>query len=148
MSRRHPIISITGSSGAGTTSVKRTFENIFRRENVRAAYIEGDAFHRYDRTEMRKKMAEETERGSKHFSHFSPETNLFEELEKLFRDYSKSGTGTRRHYVHDEEEGRLYGAPPGTFTNWEPLPETSDLLFYEGLHGAVVTDQVNVAKYA
>jgi phosphoribulokinase len=30
MSERHPIIAITGSSGAGTTSVTRTFENIFR----------------------------------------------------------------------------------------------------------------------
>src|SRR3954454_23510019 len=58
MSRRHPIISITGSSGAGTTSVKRTFETIFRRENVKAVYIEGDAFHRYDREEMRRKMAD------------------------------------------------------------------------------------------
>src|ERR1700761_1880742 len=148
MSRRHPIISITGSSGAGTTSVKKTFENIFRRENVRAAYIEGDAFHRYDRAEMRKKLAQEAEQGNKHVSHFSPETNLFEELEKLFRDYSESGTGATRHYVHDAEEERLYGAPPGTFTAWEPVPANSDLLFYEGLHGAVVTDRVNVAKYA
>src|ERR1700754_3881915 len=148
MSRRHPIISITGSSGAGTTSVKRTFENIFRREKVSAAFIEGDAFHRYDRAEMRRKMVEEAERGTKPFSHFSPETNLFEELEKLFRDYSESGTGTTRHYVHDEEEEQLYGAPPGTFTAWEPVPPASDLLFYEGLHGAVVTERVNVAKYA
>ena len=94
MSRSYPIISITGSSGAGTTSVKKTFENIFRREKVAAAYVEGDAFHRYNRVEMRTKMAEEAERGNKHFSHFSPETNLFEELEKLFRDYGESGTGT------------------------------------------------------
>ena len=72
MSRSHPIISITGSSGAGTTSVKKTFENIFRREKVAAAYIEGDAFHRYNRVEMRTKMSEEAERGNKHFSHFSP----------------------------------------------------------------------------
>ena len=146
MSRRYPIISITGSSGAGTTSVKKTFENIFRRENVKAAYIEGDAFHRYDRAEMRQKMVEMA--GNSHFSHFSPETNLFEELEKLFRDYSESGTGTTRHYVHDEEESQLYGAPPGTFTAWEALPENSDLLFYEGLHGAVVTEKVNVAQHA
>ncbi|MGC1559146.1 MAG: phosphoribulokinase [Bradyrhizobium sp.] len=146
MSRRYPIISITGSSGAGTTSVKKTFENIFRRENVKAAYIEGDAFHRYDRAEMRQKMVEMA--GNSHFSHFSPETNLFEELEKLFRDYSESGTGTTRHYVHDDEESQLCGAPPGTFTAWEALPENSDLLFYEGLHGAVVTDKVNVAQHA
>src|SRR5229473_2261866 len=142
MSRSHPIISITGSSGAGTTSVKKTFENIFRREKVSAAYIEGDAFHRYNRVEMRTKMAEEGERGNKHFSHFSPETNLFEELERLFRDYGESGTGTTRHYVHDDDEAKLYGAEPGTFTEWAPLPEKSDLLFYEGLHGAVVTDTI------
>src|SRR5271156_4984422 len=106
MSRSHPIISITGSSGAGTTSVKKTFENIFRREKVVAAYIEGDAFHRYDRAEMRSRMSEKAERGNKHFSHFSPETNLLEELEKLFSDYAETGTGTTRHYVHDEEEQR------------------------------------------
>ena len=148
MSRSYPIISITGSSGAGTTSVKRTFENIFRRENVTAAYIEGDAFHRYNRAEMRTKMIEEGENGNKHLSHFSPETNLFEELQKVFRDYSESGTGTTRHYIHDDDEAKLYGGVPGTFTAWEQLPEKSDLLFYEGLHGAVVTDRVNVAQYA
>jgi phosphoribulokinase len=148
MSRAHPIISITGSSGAGTTSVKKTFENIFRREKVAAAYIEGDAFHRYNRFEMRTKMAEKAERGNGHFSHFSPETNLFEELEKVFRDYGESGTGTTRHYVHDDEEAKLYGADPGTFTEWGLLPENSDLLFYEGLHGAVVTDRVNIAQHA
>jgi len=148
MSRLHPIISITGSSGAGTTSVKKTFANIFRREKVQAAYIEGDAFHRYDREDMRKKMVEEAERGNKHFSHFSPDTNRFEELERLFRDYSESGTGTTRHYVHDEEEAKLYQGRPGTFTDWASLPDSSDLLFYEGLHGAVVTDKVNVAQYA
>src|SRR5664279_5709353 len=106
MSRSYPIISITGSSGAGTTSVKKTFENIFRREKVSAAYIEGDAFHRYNRVEMRTKMSEEGERGNRHFSHFSPETNPFEELERLFRDYGESGTGTTRHYVHDDDEAK------------------------------------------
>lgn len=148
MSRRYPIISITGSSGAGTTSVKRTFEQIFHREKVKAVYIEGDAFHRYDRAEMRLRMAQEAERGNKHFSHFSPETNLFEELEKAFRDYGESGSAITRHYVHDQEESSRHGAPPGTFTAWRQLESGSDLLFYEGLHGAVVTDKVNVAKYA
>jgi phosphoribulokinase len=148
MSRKHPIISITGSSGAGTTSVKRTFEQIFRREKVAAAYIEGDAFHRYNRAEMRQKMAEEAERGNRHFSHFSPETNLFEDLEATFRDYSANGTGRTRFYIHDEAEAELHGSPPGTFSEWESLPANSDLLFYEGLHGAVVTDKVNVAQHA
>jgi phosphoribulokinase len=148
VSRKHPIISITGSSGAGTTSVKRTFEQIFRRENVAAAYIEGDAFHRYNRSEMRCRMTEEAERGNKHFSHFSPETNLFEELETVFKSYSESGSGTTRYYIHDDEEATLHGSSPGTFTDWLPLPNDSDLLFYEGLHGAVVTDKVNVAQHA
>jgi phosphoribulokinase len=93
-------------------------------------------------------MQEEAEKGNKTFSHFSPENNLFEELEKAFRDYGESGTGTTRHYVHDEDEAKLYGAAPGTFTEWGPLPEKSDLLFYEGLHGAVVTDKVNIAQHA
>lgn len=148
MSRKHPIISITGSSGAGTTSVKRTFEQIFHREHVKAVFIEGDAFHRFDRAEMRLRMAAEAERGNKHFSHFSPETNLFEELEKAFRDYGETGTAVTRHYVHDEQEAACYGATPGTFTAWSSLPENSDLLFYEGLHGAVVTENVNIAKHA
>ena len=148
MSRQHPIISITGSSGAGTTSVKRTFEQIFRRENVEAAYIEGDAFHRYNRAEMRCQMAKEAKLGNKHFSHFSPQTNLFEELEKAFRDYGESGSGMTRYYVHDDQEAALHNSPPGTFTAWASLPENSDLLFYEGLHGAVVTDKVNVAQHA
>jgi phosphoribulokinase len=148
MSVRHPIISVTGSSGAGTTSVKRTFENIFRRENVNAVYIEGDSFHRYDRDEMRRQMALAAQEGNKHFSHFSPETNLLEELEATFRTYGRTGKGDLRVYIHDDDDARRHGAPPGAFTPWAPMPEASDVLFYEGLHGAVVTDKVNVAQYA
>jgi phosphoribulokinase len=147
MSARHPIIAITGSSGAGTTSVMRTFEQIFRREGVTAAFIEGDSFHRYDRFEMKQKMAEELSRGNHHFSHFGPQANLFEELERLFNDYGETGRGRRRRYLHDELEAGPYGQKPGTFTAWEELPENTDLLFYEGLHGAVVTDRVNIARH-
>jgi phosphoribulokinase len=147
MSIKHPIIAITGSSGAGTTSVMRTFEQIFRREGVDAAFIEGDSFHRYDRAEMKQKMAEELARGNQHFSHFGPENNLFKELAELFEGYGKSGTGRRRKYLHDDEEAKPYGQKPGTFTPWEELPAKTDLLFYEGLHGAVVTEQVNVAQH-
>ena len=147
MSAAHPIIAITGSSGAGTTSVSRTFDQIFRREGVNAAFVEGDAFHRYDRTEMRERIAEETARGNLHFSHFGPENNLFEELEALFRAYSASGGGRTRRYLHSEEEAAPYGQKPGTFTAWEDLPRGTDLLFYEGLHGAVVTDTVNLAQH-
>jgi phosphoribulokinase len=148
MSQRHPIISVTGSSGAGTTTVRHTFEQIFRREKVDAVYIEGDAFHRYDRVTMRRVMVEAEESGNRHFSHFGPEANLFAELEETFRSYGASGSGRTRHYVHNQEEERKWGAPPGTFTDWEEIPEGSDLLFYEGLHGALVTDEVDVARHA
>ena len=147
MSERHPIIAITGSSGAGTSSVTRTFETIFRRENVKAAVIEGDSFHRYDRKEMRARQADAEAAGNKHFSHFGAENNLFPELENLFRDYSETGTGQRRKYLHDPVEAAPYKQDPGTFTAWEPVPADTDLLFYEGLHGAVITPEVNVARY-
>ncbi len=148
MSIHHPIISVTGSSGAGTTSVRRIFEQIFRRENVDAGYIEGDAFHRYNRLDMRRLMAEEAGRGNNHYSHFGPDSNLFEELEETFRSYSNTGTGKTRHYVHDEKEAAEYGGEPGTFTDWEDLPAPTDLLFYEGLHGAVAAGNIDVARYA
>ena len=148
MSAKHPIISITGSSGAGTSSVKATFEQIFRRERIEVAYVEGDSFHRYDRDEMKQALLDAQARGHFNFSHFGPEANLLAELETMFREYGESGTGRYRHYVHDENEAAVYNAPPGAFTPWEELPPNTDLLFYEGLHGAVVTDDVNVARYA
>ena len=147
MSAKHPIIAITGSSGAGTTSVTRTFENIFRREGVKAAIVEGDSFHRYDRLEMRKRQAEAEKAGNKHFSHFGPENNLFAEIEALFRTYAETGTGKRRKYLHDPGEAAPYKQDPGTFTPWEDLPAETDLLFYEGLHGAVVTPETNIARH-
>src|ERR1035438_1163072 len=144
MSEHHPIIAITGSSGAGTTSVTRTFQNIFRREGVKSAVIEGDSFHRFDRNEMKLRQAEAERTGNKNFS---AENNLFPELEALFRDYAATGVGRRRKYLHDAQEAAPYKQAPGTFTDWEELPKGTDLLFYEGLHGAVVTPEVNVAKH-
>jgi phosphoribulokinase len=148
MSVRYPIISVTGSSGAGTTSVKRTFEHIFRREGINAAFIEGDAFHRYDRDEMRRVMLAEEKNGNHHFSHFGPSANLLEELETVFRTYSETGLAKTRHYVHDPEEAEVYGAPPGAFTPWKSLAEGSEVLFYEGLHGALITQTLNIAQHA
>jgi phosphoribulokinase len=148
MSIKHPIIAITGSSGAGTTSVKRTFEQIFRREKINQVYIEGDAFHRWDRLEMREKMKDAAAKGDNHYSHFGEDANLFEELEKTFAAYSKNGGGRTRTYIHDAAEAEQHKCPPGTFTPWIEFEPGSDLLFYEGLHGAVVTDKVNVAQYA
>ncbi|MEN4474754.1 phosphoribulokinase [Mycolicibacterium cosmeticum] len=148
MSRIHPIVSVTGSSGAGTTSVMRTFQQIFRREQVDVAYVEGDSFHRFDRLQMKAEIADAHARGDHTFSHFGPQSNLFEELEELFRTYGETGTGKFRRYLHDDGEAAPYGQEPGTFTAWEEIPEGTDVLFYEGLHGAVVTDTVNVARYA
>jgi phosphoribulokinase len=148
MSRRHPVVAITGSSGAGTTTVTRTFEHIFRREGIQAAVVEGDSFHRYDRTQMKGKMAEAAAAGNQHFSHFGPEANLLDELEALFRSYGESGSGRVRKYLHNEQEAAPYGQPPGTFTPWADVPAGTDLLFYEGLHGAVVTERLNIAALA
>jgi len=148
MSNKYPIISVTGSSGAGTSSVKNTFEQIFRREHVNTINIESDAFHRYDRQAMKRVMTEESDKGNDHFSHFGPEANLFEDLEAIFKEFGETGAGRTRHYVHDQGEAASLGSPPGTFTDWKEFPKDVDLLFYEGLHGAVVTDKVNIAQYA
>ncbi|HET7633221.1 MAG TPA: phosphoribulokinase [Burkholderiales bacterium] len=147
MSAKHPVIAITGSSGAGTTSVTRTFQHIFRREKINAVIVEGDAFHRYDREAMKVAMAEAATDGNNHFSHFGPESNLFPELETLFRTYGESGGGRLRKYLHNAEEAQPYQQPPGTFTRWEEIAGDTDLLFYEGLHGAVVNGSVNVAQH-
>jgi len=147
VSTKHPVIAITGSSGAGTTTVTRTFQHIFRREQLTPALVEGDAFHRYDRAEMRRLLEEAAQSGTS-LSHFGPDANLFVELEALFRSYGQSGTGKARKYLHNAEEAAPYGQKAGTFTPWEDLPAKTDLLFYEGLHGAVVTGDINVARHA
>lgn len=147
MSRKHPIIAVTGSSGAGTTSVRRIFEGIFRHEGLNAALIEGDSFHKYERDEMRRLIEIYDQAGGHAISHFGPEANLFEELEALFVEYGQQGTGRSRLYLHNEERAARYGQRAGTFTPWQPLPEGSDLLFYEGLHGGVATDKVDAGRH-
>ena len=147
MSHRHPIVAITGSSGAGTSTVTSTFQAIFRREGVTAALIEGDSYHRYDREAMQVQGQLAEAAGNKHFSHFGADANLFGEIENLFKTYADTGTGRCRHYLHNKEEATPHNQTPGTFTPWVPLPEGTDLLFYEGLHGAVVTPEHNVAQY-
>jgi len=147
MSERHPIIAITGSSGAGTTSVSHTFEAIFRREGVRATFVEGDSFHRHDRAEMKRRSLEAEQAGNRNFSHFGPENNLFAELEQLFHTYGECGGGQVRKYLHDTEEAAAWKQDPGTFTPWHDVEKGTDLLFYEGLHGAVVTGDVDIARH-
>ena len=136
MSDKHPVISVTGSSGAGTSTAKVALEHIFRREHVTPAIVEGDCFHRFDRYEFREKAKEYAEQG-KRLSHFSDEANLFDKIAGLFKSYGENGKGLARTYVHDDEEAQKYGVEPGRFTEWREVGEGSDLLFYEGLHGAV-----------
>jgi phosphoribulokinase len=150
MSRKHPIIAITGSSGAGTTTVKRAFEHIFQREKTRSVIIEGDSFHRHNRAEMRAAMKKAEAGGHRTFSHFGPEANLFDKLEELFRQYGQDGTGKKRRYLHSDEEAAPYpGLKAGEFTPWEDIPPGTDLMFYEGLHGGVVDakNKVDVARW-
>ena len=142
MSAKHPIIAITGSSGAGTTTVKRAFEHMFHREKISPVIVEGDSFHKYDRAGMKQTIAESEDRRS--ISHFGPEANIFGKLEELFKGYGETGKGERRYYLHNEEEAAPYKQEPGTFTQWQPLDKGSDLLFYEGLHGGVVDEEAGV----
>jgi phosphoribulokinase len=144
---KHPIVAVTGSSGAGTTSVTRTFQHIFRREQINAAIVEGDSFHRYDRTQMKAAMSQADGEGNHHLCHFSPEANLLEDLETLFREYGEHGGGKVRKYLHDEKEAERAGQQSGTFTPWEDVDPDSDVLFYEGLHGAAVTDKADIAQH-
>ena len=145
MSSKHPIVAVTGSSGAGTSTVKNALERIFNRIGARAAFVGGDSFHRYNRVEMKEALARTKAEGL-NLSHFGPEGNLFDRQLELFQSYGRTGTGERRHYVHDEAEAALYGRPPGTFTDWEPIPHDTDLLFYEGLHGGVAAGEINMAR--
>jgi phosphoribulokinase len=146
MSVKHPIIAVTGSSGAGTTTVMRSFDHIFRREKLKAAIVEGDSFHRYDRKGMRAAIKDYEQKGQHHFSHFGPEANLLEELEAAFRMYGETGRCKLRKYLHDAEEAVPYGQEPGTFTPWTETEPDTDLLFYEGLHGAYAAGNTNVAR--
>jgi phosphoribulokinase len=146
MSRRYPIVVVTGSSGAGTSTVREAFEHMFRREGIVAAIVEGDGFHRYTRCEIQEKIRE-AEAAGRRISHFGPEGNLWPELETLFRDWAKEGGGRTRRYLHNKKEAALVGGVAGTFTPWEPVPRGTDLLFYEGLHGCLKTETVDLCQY-
>ena len=152
MSKKHPVVAVTGSSGAGTTTVKRAFEHIFYRDGIKAAVIEGDSFHRYDRASMKEEMAKAAAE-HRSLSHFGPEANVFDQLEALFRTYGETGSGKKRYYIHSDPEAKELNARlgtnlnPGQFTPWEDIPDGTDLLFYEGLHGLVITEENNVARH-
>lgn len=146
MSRKHPIIAVTGSSGAGTSAVKGTFERLFKGCGIKPMVVDGDGFHRYARAEMAK-LTGESDRDNGRFSLFGTEANLLQELEQLLRHYAEHGYGTIRHYVHDEEQAKHYQQQPGTFTDWQEEGRDSDLLFYEGLHGALSHEDINIAQH-
>jgi phosphoribulokinase len=154
MSLKHPVIAVTGSSGAGTSTVKRAFENIFRRENLHVSIIEGDSLHSLDRMAFRAAVAEAAKAGNHSFSHFGPEANHFDKIEETFKVYGKTGTCKRRYYVHSDEEAVLHrkhfnlkDLSPGQFTPWEDIEQNSDLLFYEGLHGLAVHGDIDASRY-
>ena len=147
MSVRNPIVAITGSSGAGTSTVLHAFRHIFRREKLRAQIIHGDSFHKFDREEMNKAMKASEKRGNKNFSHFGPSANLLEDLETLFRTYGETGEGKFRRYLHDSDEAAFFKQDAGTFTPWEEIKKQTDLLFYEGLHGGYVYEGIDIAQH-
>jgi len=146
MSIKHPVFAVTGSSGAGTSTVREAMEHIFRRDGFKPAVVEGDCFHRYERTDM-KEQVRLAEKEGRHFSHFGPEANHFDKLEALFKEHGADGGGKRRYYLHNDEEAEPWGQEPGTFTPWEQIPDDVDLLFYEGLHGGVTSGDVDVGRY-
>ena len=150
MSKKHPIIAVTGSSGSGTSSVKVAFEHMFHREGLKAAVIEGDSYHSYNRAEMKDALERAQEEGQAYFSHFGEKANLFDELQETYRRYGEDGTGKWRLYLHNHEECEPFsklGLKPGEFTPWQDFEPDTDLLFYEGLHGCVVNEDINMAPY-
>ena len=147
MSIKHPIIAVTGSSGAGTTTVMKSFQHIFRRDGLNAQVLEGDSFHRFDRLQMRAAMRDAEAAGNRNFSHFGPESNLLAELAAVFDEYARSGGGKVRRYLHDAREAEPFGLQPGTFTAWQDIEPGTDLMFYEGLHGGYRDEEVDVARH-
>lgn len=147
MSVKHPIVAITGSSGAGTTTVMQSFQHIFRREQIKAQILEGDSMHRFNRMEMREEMKKQQAAGNTSFSHFTPEANILGELADTFKKFGETGTGRVRKYIHDDVEAAQFNQSPGTFTPWQDMDEGAELLFYEGLHGGYVGEDADVARH-
>ena len=146
VSAKYPIVAVTGSSGAGTSRTRPLFGQMFNAFGLGAAFVDGDSFHAYDREQMKTVLDRARIRGE-NFSHFGPAANLWDRLERLFREFGQSGKGLVRRYLHTDAEAKEAGQPVGTFTPWEPLPAGTQALFYEGLHGGVVTPELDVAQH-
>jgi len=137
MSQKRPIVAVTGSTGAGLSTIRHAFKTIFRRHEVKAAMVHGDAFRRYTEAEFAAQLAAGRASGRNH-SWFGPECNHFAELETFFKTYSETGSGVVREYAHNAVHAATLGVPVGEFTAWHALTPGSELLFYEGQHGGVV----------
>ncbi len=145
MSKKFPVIAITGSSGSGTTTVRQSFQHIFKREKINATVIEGDSYHRYERAEMDALIKKHDQIPGSNFSHFGPEANILGELANTFKVFGESGQCKTRKYIHSDVEGQPYNQKAGTMTPW--VDAESDILFYEGLHGGFVGAEADVAKH-
>jgi phosphoribulokinase len=120
---------------------------MFQRDDVHAAMVDGDAFHRYTRDDLHRMYCADPERYET-LSHFAVEANLLDRLESLFMEYGEHGNGDYRHYIHAEDKQKIEtGYQVGTFTEWQSLPSGTDLLFYEGLHGGLVTEDYDIARH-
>ena len=145
MSVKNPIIAITGSSGSGSYRVGTVFSHIAWREKIQPLVVDGSAFHSYDRDEMRRAVEASAKRG-KHLSHFSPEGNRLDLLADFLKAFAETGGGRYREYLHTQNEAREAGGKVGGFTDWKQVPEGTDLLVYQGLHGAYRSATVDIAS--
>lgn len=82
----------------------------------------------------------------RHISYFGPEANDFGLLEQTFIEYGQSGKEISQISAY-LRRSRTVESGTGDIHPWQPLPEPTDVLFYEGLHGGVVTPQHNVAQH-
>lgn len=146
MSEEYPIIAITGSSGAGSSKVTKAFDHIFRRERVKGVYIQGSAFHRYAREDMLNEQAKAKDEG-RVLSHYGPEGNYLDKLESLFFEYAATGAGMHRYYLHTQGVADDWGQELGTLTPWKRMKKNSDLLLYRGLHGAAISNDIDISQY-
>jgi phosphoribulokinase len=146
MSTKHPIIAVTGSSGAGSPIFTTAIEQLLYRLQARYIIVDGEGFHRYDRHDFAGALKDAKQAG-RSLSHFAPEAYLLDMLESLLRDYGQKGRGMHRRYVHDADDAAETDCPEGSFTDWEAIPEKTDFLIYEGLHGCFVSEQVDIDRY-
>lgn len=145
MSAKHPVIAVTGSSGAGTTTTSLAFRKIFAQLNLHAAEVEGDSFHRYTRPEMDMAIRKARIRVNISATLARRRTTSAcwsRPLSTMVATAKVSRGNTSTPMTKPCRGIRCRGPYPR-----QPLPEPTDVLFYEGLHGGVVTPQHDVASH-